>query len=59
MTQTPSAQRSSSSPASVSDPLSSGCTCPRAMASERRDVFINTAPKQRQDAKTSELLILA
>lgn len=54
-----SAWRSSLHPASMPELLSSGCTCPRATSSERRDVFIDTVPEQRQDAERCELLILA
>lgn len=54
-----SAWRSSSHPASMPDLLSSGCACPGATSSERRDVFIDTVPEQRQDAETYKLLILA
>lgn len=54
-----SARRSSCHPASTPELLSSGCTCPWATSSERRDVFIEAVPEQRQDAETCKLLILA
>lgn len=51
--------RSSSHPASMPELLSSGCACPLATSSGRRDVFIDTVPEQRQDAEAYKLLILA